>query len=72
MVSVDIHLPIYQSKTILGKKSKLEFAIYPAPQVSTSVVEPYNTVLTTHTTLEHSDCCFMVDNEGEGLLNYDN
>ena len=48
----------------LGKKSKLEFAIYPAPQVSTSVVEPYNTVLTTHTTLEHSDCCFMVDNEG--------
>merc|ERR1712157_673476 len=46
-----------------GKKSKLEFAIYPAPQVSTSVVEPYNTVLTTHTTLEHSDCCFMVDNE---------
>jgi len=46
-----------------GKKAKLEFAVYPAPQVSTSVVEPYNTVLTTHTTLEHSDCAFMVDNE---------
>ncbi|XP_051677072.1 tubulin alpha-1 chain isoform X1 [Oryctolagus cuniculus] len=46
-----------------GKKSKLEFAIYPAPQVSTAVVEPYNSVLTTHTTLEHSDCAFMVDNE---------
>ncbi|SCU99901.1 LAME_0G06260g1_1 [Lachancea meyersii CBS 8951] len=46
-----------------GKKSKLEFAVYPAPQVSTSVVEPYNTVLTTHTTLEHADCTFMVDNE---------
>ncbi|KAK9446600.1 Tubulin/FtsZ, GTPase domain-containing protein [Limtongia smithiae] len=46
-----------------GKKSKLEFAVYPAPQVSTSVVEPYNSVLTTHTTLEHSDCTFMVDNE---------
>ncbi|XP_028681520.2 tubulin alpha-3 chain-like [Erpetoichthys calabaricus] len=45
------------------KKSKLEFAIYPAPQVSTAVVEPYNTVLTTHSTLEHSDCAFMVDNE---------
>ena len=40
-----------------GKKSKLEFAIYPAPQVSTAVVEPY------HTTLEHSDCAFMCDNE---------
>ena len=48
---------------IPGKKSKLEFAIYPAPQVSTAVVEPYNSVLTTHTTLEHSDCAFMVDNE---------
>ncbi|CAI8045514.1 Tubulin alpha-3 chain [Geodia barretti] len=46
-----------------GKKSKLEFAIYPAPQISTAVVEPYNAILTTHTTLEHSDCAFMVDNE---------
>ncbi|OWF49291.1 Tubulin alpha chain [Mizuhopecten yessoensis] len=46
-----------------GKKSKMEFAVYPAPQVSTSVVEPYNSILTTHTTLEHSDCAFMVDNE---------
>uniref|UniRef100_A0A8C0S505 Tubulin alpha chain n=1 Tax=Canis lupus familiaris TaxID=9615 RepID=A0A8C0S505_CANLF len=46
-----------------GKKSKLEFSIYPAPKVSTAVVEPYNSILTTHTTLEHSDCAFMVDNE---------
>ncbi|KAI2811074.1 hypothetical protein BLOT_002245 [Blomia tropicalis] len=33
------------------------------PRVSTSVVEPYNSILTTHATLEHSDCAFMVDNE---------
>merc|ERR1711879_1100530 len=46
-----------------GKKSKLEFAVYPAPQISTAVVEPYNSILTTHSTLEHSDCAFMVDNE---------
>merc|ERR1712203_524100 len=46
-----------------GKKSKLEFAVYPAPQVATAVVEPYNAISTTHTTLEHSDCAFMVDNE---------
>lgn len=46
-----------------GKKSKLEFAIYPSPRVSTAVVEPYNSILTTHTTLEHTDCAFMVDNE---------
>lgn len=46
-----------------GKKSKLEFSVYPAPQISTSCVEPYNSILTTHTTLEHSDVSFMVDNE---------
>ncbi|XP_043550455.1 tubulin alpha-4A chain-like [Chiloscyllium plagiosum] len=46
-----------------GKKSKLEFSIYPAPRISTAVVEPYNSILTTHTTLEHTDCSFMVDNE---------
>ncbi|KAI9838691.1 MAG: alpha-tubulin [Sarea resinae] len=46
-----------------GKKSKLEFAIYPAPRVSTAVVEPYNAVLSTHSTIENSDCTFLVDNE---------
>ena len=46
-----------------GKKSKLEFAVYPAPQIATAVVEPYNAVLTTHTTLEHTDVAFMFDNE---------
>jgi len=46
-----------------GKKSKLEFCIYPAPTISTAVVEPYNSILSTHTTLEHTDCAFMVDNE---------
>lgn len=34
------------------KKSKLEFSISPAPEVSTAVAEPYNFILTTHTTLE--------------------
>ena len=46
-----------------GKKSKLQFAVYPAPQVATAVVEPYNAILTTHTTLEYSDCSFLFDNE---------
>merc|ERR1712137_524622 len=44
-----------------GKKAKLEVVVYPAPKMSSSVVEPYNSVLTTHTTLEHVDCSFMVD-----------
>ncbi|KAJ5217997.1 tubulin subunit [Penicillium cinerascens] len=46
-----------------GKKAKLEFSIYPSPRVSTAVVEPYNAVLSTHSTIEHSDCSFLVDNE---------
>ncbi|MES1921071.1 hypothetical protein MHBO_002665 [Bonamia ostreae] len=37
-----------------NKKSKLAFTIYPSPQTSTSVVEPYNSVLSTHSLLEHS------------------
>ncbi|KAG8703399.1 alpha-tubulin [Ceratobasidium sp. 394] len=49
--------------TDYGKKAKLEFCVYPALKLSSPVVEPYNLVLTTHTTLEHSDCLSMVDNE---------
>uniref|UniRef100_M3Z036 Uncharacterized protein n=1 Tax=Mustela putorius furo TaxID=9669 RepID=M3Z036_MUSPF len=44
-----------------GKKSKLEFSIYAATQVSTVIVESYNPTLTTHTTLEHSDCASTVN-----------
>lgn len=46
-----------------GKKSKLDFCIYPSPEVSTAVVEPYNSVLSTHSLLEHTDVAFMLDNE---------
>jgi tubulin alpha len=46
-----------------GKKSKLGFTVYPSPQVSTSVVEPYNSVLSTHSLLEHTDVAIMLDNE---------
>ena len=31
--------------------------------MATAVVELYNSTLCAHTTLEHSDCAFMVDNE---------
>ena len=46
-----------------GKKTKVEFAVYPSPQISTVVVEPYNAVLCCHGMLEHSDVAFLVDNE---------
>ncbi|OBZ77176.1 Tubulin alpha-1B chain [Grifola frondosa] len=59
-----------------GGKCKLEFCVYPAPQLSSSIVEPYNSVLTTHTTLEHSDCSFMLSPPSQrpcayGSLNVD-
>ncbi|KAH0528112.1 hypothetical protein TsFJ059_003014 [Trichoderma semiorbis] len=50
-------------RVLLTTKTKLEFAVYPAPQTSSSVVEPYNAVLSTHSTIENSDCTFLVDNE---------
>lgn len=46
-----------------GKKTKLEFGVFPSAQVLSSVVEPYNAVLTTHATLDHADCAFLMDNE---------
>lgn len=46
-----------------SKKSKVEFGVYPSPKISTAVVEPYNTVLGTHSMLELSDVCFVFDNE---------
>ncbi|XP_042240645.1 tubulin alpha-4A chain-like isoform X2 [Homarus americanus] len=46
-----------------GKRTKLEFIVCPSPMMSTAVVEPYNAVLTTHTTIENAECVFMVDNE---------
>ncbi|XP_065087541.1 tubulin alpha-8 chain-like [Ochlerotatus camptorhynchus] len=46
-----------------GKKCKLEFAVYPSPRISTAVVEPYNCVISTSTTMANSDCCFIMDNE---------
>ncbi|KAJ0988337.1 hypothetical protein J5N97_006693 [Dioscorea zingiberensis] len=46
-----------------GKKSKLSFTVYPSPQVSTSVVEPYNSVPSTHSILEHTDVAMLLDSE---------
>lgn len=42
----------------LALKSLLVFR-----KVSTAVVEPYNSILTTHTTIDHCECAFIVDNE---------
>ncbi|KAM3320803.1 hypothetical protein P3S67_008005 [Capsicum chacoense] len=38
-----------------GKKSNITFTIYSSPQVSITVAEPYNSVLSTRSLLEHTD-----------------
>ena len=55
-----------------GKKSKLGFTVYPSPQVSTAVVEPYNPVLSTHSLLEHTDVAVMLDTEIRRMNSSDN
>ena len=45
------------------RKPKLDFAVYPAPCTSTAVVEPYNSILTTFSAMEHADVTFLVDND---------
>lgn len=32
-------------------------------QISSAVVEPYNSILMTHMTMNNADCTFMVDNQ---------
>ena len=62
--ALDSHLCLWSvCLSTMERNPSWEFSIYPAPQIATAVVEPYNSILTTHTTLEHSDCAFMVDNE---------
>lgn len=45
-----------------GKKTKMSFSITPSPQISTATVEPYNSVLSTSSLLEHTDVSIMLDN----------
>ena len=54
-----------------GKKSKLTFSIYPAPRISTAIVEPYNGILLTHNIMEENDVSFMFDNEALYSLCYE-
>mmetsp|Transcript_36853 Transcript_36853/g.54133 ORF Transcript_36853/g.54133 Transcript_36853/m.54133 type:complete len:453 (+) Transcript_36853:78-1436(+) len=46
-----------------GRKTKLGFTITPSPTISSCVVEPYNSVLSTHSLLENTDVTFCLDNQ---------
>ena len=39
----------------MEKKSELGLTVYPSPQIINSIVEPYNSILSTHSLLEHID-----------------
>jgi len=45
------------------KRSKIGFEIYPSPNISTCIVEPYNGLLSTHWLLDHTDVSLILDNE---------
>jgi len=45
------------------KKSKIGFELYPAPSISTCIVEPYNGLLSTHWLLDHTEVSLVLDNE---------
>ena len=44
------------------KKAKLNFSIYPEPHLSTEFTSPYNSLLSTHYSLEHSTSTIALDN----------
>lgn len=50
-----------KKRCLINSYMTIEVVVYPAPRTSSAVVEPYNSVLTTHSTMEHSDCAFMVN-----------
>ena len=56
-------LPSTPSSHLSVPSPSPSFVITPAPAIASGVVEPYNSVLSTHTLLEHCDVTFAFDNE---------
>ena len=46
-----------------AKKTKLDFILFPAKDISVSITEPYNTVLGIHAMSENTNCSFSIDNQ---------
>lgn len=49
--------------TEFPKTTKLDYCVYPSRNMSTSVVEPYNSVLSTHALMEFCDVTMVLENE---------
>jgi Tubulin/FtsZ family, GTPase domain len=60
-----MHMPVHcMPHQLLSLHRTALLMLLPCPgQVSTAVVEPYNSVLSTHSLLEHTDVAVMLDNE---------
>lgn len=41
----------------------LTFSVFPSPEVSDTVVEPYNATMSVHRLVENADECMVLDNE---------
>nr|BAF75867.1 alpha-tubulin [Dugesia ryukyuensis] len=52
------HLDIEYSQS-----AKFQQCIYPAPQLATAIVEPYNALLSASKSIEHTDVVMLIDNE---------
>lgn len=49
--------------TEFPRTTKLDYCVYPSKNMSTSVVEPYNSVLSTHALMEYADVTMVLENE---------
>lgn len=45
------------------KTTKLDYCVFPSKHMSTSVVEPYNSVMSTHALMEYVDVTMVLENE---------
>lgn len=49
--------------TEFPKTTKLDYCVFPSQNMSTAVVEPYNSVMSTHALMEYVDVTMMLENE---------
>lgn len=54
---------LMQRLSIAFRKKIVNFVVFPSPHISTITVEPYNSILSLSTLLEHSDLTLIFDNE---------
>lgn len=54
---------VEQISDIYGKKFKFGMGVYPSTKFSQAMVDPYNTLLLTNSTIDHMDCVCVFDNE---------